>query len=79
MRNEITNGSVLHKTKRCREAQALTAFLWFCWFGYTVSIVLSSIAAKKFHGGPSVNLRHRASRRNNIAPAAPVRPGMAQV
>lgn len=47
-RNEITNGSTHHKTKRCRLAQATVAFLWFAWFGYTISIVLSMIAASKF-------------------------------
>ncbi|KAJ5210557.1 hypothetical protein N7491_010364 [Penicillium cf. griseofulvum] len=39
-RNEITNGSH-NKSKRCREAQASVAFLWFAWAGYMASVIVS--------------------------------------
>ncbi|KAE8354799.1 marvel domain-containing protein [Aspergillus coremiiformis] len=67
LHNEITNGSV-HREKRCREAQASTAFLWFAWAGYTVSMVLSFLVSRR-----SVNLRPRTG------PARGARPSMAQV
>jgi hypothetical protein len=38
--NEITNGSH-NKSKRCREAQASVAFLWFAWAGYMASVIVS--------------------------------------
>ncbi|KXG45909.1 uncharacterized protein PGRI_047650 [Penicillium griseofulvum] len=38
--NEITNGSN-NKSKRCREAQASVAFLWFAWAGYMASVIVS--------------------------------------
>ncbi|KAI9768858.1 MAG: hypothetical protein M1840_004672 [Geoglossum simile] len=50
--NHVTNGAN-NMTKRCHEAQAATAFLWFGFLAYLVSAVLSSIAAKR----TSVNLR----------------------
>lgn len=43
--NHITNGS-LDTTKRCREAQASTAFLWFGWAAWTASMVFSLMAGK---------------------------------
>ncbi|KAE8146501.1 marvel domain-containing protein [Aspergillus avenaceus] len=67
LNNEITNGSV-HREKRCREAQASTAFLWFAWVGCMVSMVLSILMARR-----SVNLRPRTG------PARGARPSMAQV
>ncbi|KAE8381453.1 marvel domain-containing protein [Aspergillus bertholletiae] len=67
LHNEVTNGSV-HREKRCREAQASTAFLWFAWAGYTASLALSCLAARR-----SVNLRPRTG------PARGARPSMAQV
>ncbi|KAH8433052.1 MARVEL domain-containing protein [Aspergillus melleus] len=66
--NEITNGSV-HREKRCREAQASTAFLWFAWAGYTVSMIMSFMASRR----TGVNLRGRTG------PARGTRPSMAQV
>lgn len=40
LHNEITNGSH-DREKRCREAQASTAFLWFAWAGYMASVIIS--------------------------------------
>ncbi|GAB1197954.1 hypothetical protein APSETT444_007260 [Aspergillus pseudonomiae] len=67
LHNEITNGSV-HREKRCREAQASTAFLWLAWAGYTASIALSTLAA-----------RRAVSHRPRVGPARGARPSMAQV
>ncbi|OJJ42883.1 hypothetical protein ASPZODRAFT_137026 [Penicilliopsis zonata CBS 506.65] len=59
--NEITNGA--HNThKRCREAQASTAFLWFAWAGFTASLILSIFASRS----TGVNLRG-GRRRPNMA------------
>lgn len=44
--NEITNGEI-DTEKRCREAQASVAFLWFAWAGYTASMILSFIQARR--------------------------------
>lgn len=63
--NEITNGSN-NPAKRCREAQATTAFLWFGWAGYMASVFVSIILARS-----STNLRGRSASRR--------RPNMAQV
>ncbi|KAA8641905.1 MARVEL domain-containing protein [Aspergillus tanneri] len=68
LHNEITNGSV-HREKRCREAQASTAFLWFAWAGYMASAVLSFMMSRK----TGVNLRGRT------APHRGARPSMTQV
>ncbi|KAI9925535.1 hypothetical protein ASPWEDRAFT_173208 [Aspergillus wentii DTO 134E9] len=68
LNNEITNGSV-HREKRCREAQASTAFLWFAWFGYTLSMILSIIGSR---GGANLRGRTGPARGNG-------RPSMAQV
>jgi len=38
--NQITNGSY-DTEKRCREAQASTAFLWFGWAAFVASLVIS--------------------------------------
>ncbi|KAL2006914.1 hypothetical protein VTN00DRAFT_9582 [Thermoascus crustaceus] len=65
--NNITNGTHKHREKRCREAQATTAFLWFAWACYTASMILSFIDV--WSGGP--NLRPRTSARR--------RPAMSQV
>ncbi|KAB8072730.1 membrane-associating domain-containing protein [Aspergillus leporis] len=69
LNNEITNGSV-HREKRCREAQASTAFLWLGWAGYTASMVLSFLVSRR-----NVNLRPRTG----PARGAGARPSMAQV
>ncbi|KAL4964884.1 MARVEL domain-containing protein [Aspergillus stella-maris] len=69
LNNEITNGS-MDPSKRCREAQASTAFLWFAWAGYTGSWVLSILQSRR----AGANLRPR------VGPArGSSRPTMAQV
>ncbi|KAF7588363.1 hypothetical protein BBP40_005792 [Aspergillus hancockii] len=67
LNNEITNGSE-NREKRCREAQASTAFLWLAWAGYMASMVLSLLMSRR-----TVNLRPRTG------PARGARPSMAQV
>ncbi|KAJ5124476.1 uncharacterized protein N7515_008301 [Penicillium bovifimosum] len=52
--NEITNGSH-NMTKRCREAQASTAFLWFGWAGYMASVIVSVLMSRS----ANVNMRSR--------------------
>lgn len=64
--NEITNGAH-NMTKRCREAQASTAFLWFGWAGYMASVIISVFMARS----STVNMRGRSGSRR--------RPNMAQV
>jgi len=49
--NHITNGSP-NTHKRCREAQASTAFLWFGWAAFVASLVISVMS-----GGGNVNMR----------------------
>ena len=49
--NHITNGAV-DSAKRCREAQAATAFLWFGWAAFVASLVVSLLA-----GRGAVNMR----------------------
>lgn len=46
LNNEITNGSG-DPEKRCREAQASTAFLWFAWAGYSASWLLSILQSRR--------------------------------
>ncbi|KAJ5924317.1 hypothetical protein N7466_008504 [Penicillium verhagenii] len=67
--NEITNGSN-NTGKRCREGQAVTAFLWFGWAGYMASTIISVFMSRS----ATVNMRGRtgSSRR-------PARPSMTQV
>jgi len=49
--NHITNGS--HDThKRCREAQASTAFMWFGWAAFVASLAFSVM-----NGRGNVNMR----------------------
>ncbi|KAK8207619.1 hypothetical protein M8818_004273 [Zalaria obscura] len=51
--NSITNGS--HNTaKRCREAQATTAFLWFGFAAFLASTVLSGLQSR---GSGGMNMR----------------------
>jgi len=64
--NEITNGSN-NMSKRCREAQATVAFLWFAWAGYMASFIVSVFMSRS----STVNLRGRSGSRR--------RPNMAQV
>ncbi|KAJ5584577.1 uncharacterized protein N7459_004377 [Penicillium hispanicum] len=59
--NEITNGSH-NPQKRCREAQASVAFLWFAWAGYMASVFVSifmSRAATSNTRGRSASTRRR--------------------
>jgi len=51
--NSITNGSGDTK-KRCHEAQASTAFLWFGFAAYCASAVLSGLQSR---GGGNINMR----------------------
>ncbi|CRL20348.1 MARVEL-like domain [Penicillium camemberti] len=67
--NEITNGSN-NMTKRCREAQASVAFLWFAWAGFLASVVVSVFMSRSA-AGPS-----RASRAGSRRGG---RPNMTQV
>ncbi|KAJ5372379.1 hypothetical protein N7517_004385 [Penicillium concentricum] len=66
-RNEITNGSN-NKEKRCREAQASVAFLWFGWACYMASVIVSLFMSRS--ATPSRSRRANSSRRA---------PAMAQV
>lgn len=50
-RNGVTNGSD-NRNKRCTEAQASTAFLWFGFAAFAVSAVLSGLSSRG-----SANLR----------------------
>ena len=43
--NGITNGAD-NKTKRCHEAQAVTAFLWFGFATFLGSLAFSALAAR---------------------------------
>jgi hypothetical protein len=65
--NEITNGAT-NMTKRCREAQASVAFLWFGWAGYMASVIVSIFMSR----ASTVNLRGRTGSRRGG-------PSMAQV
>ncbi|KAL4806193.1 marvel domain-containing protein [Aspergillus unguis] len=65
--NEVTNGSD-NPSKRCREAQASTAFLWFAWAGFAASMILSILQSRR----AGANLRPRTG-------PARGRPTMAQV
>lgn len=49
--NHITNGSP-NTGKRCREAQASTAFMWFGWAAFVASLAFSAMS-----GGGTVNMR----------------------
>jgi len=52
LHNSVTDGA--HNTsKRCHEAQAVTAFLWFGFATYLVSLILSTLAGR----GSGANLR----------------------
>jgi hypothetical protein len=50
--NKITNGAG-NRGGRCREAQAVTAFLWFAWACWMASLIFSVLGAR----GGNVNLR----------------------
>ncbi|KAI4266157.1 MAG: hypothetical protein L6R38_008920 [Xanthoria sp. 2 TBL-2021] len=51
--NKITNGS-LNQSKRCREMQAVCAFLWFGFAAWAASLGLSALASR---GGGTSGLR----------------------
>ncbi|KAJ6028750.1 hypothetical protein N7540_004326 [Penicillium herquei] len=67
--NEITNGSH-NPQKRCKEAQAVTAFLWFGWAGYMASTIVSVLLSRS----STVNMRGRSG-----SARRPARPSMSQV
>lgn len=48
--NKITNGSH-NPSKRCREEQAVTAFLWFGFAAWAGSLVLSALSSRGSTGG----------------------------
>ncbi|KAI9893944.1 MAG: hypothetical protein M1814_005497 [Vezdaea aestivalis] len=48
--NLITKGSP-NDAKRCREAQASTAFIWFAFAAYGASLVLSALSMRSSGGG----------------------------
>lgn len=54
--NFITNGSP-DKTKRCREAQASDAFLWFGFAAFAASAVLSFLQNKGANMRPAGGIR----------------------
>jgi len=60
--NHITNGAA-NMTKRCHEAQATTAFLWFGFACFVASTVLSAFGAR----GGGVNLRSGGIRKGGPA------------
>ncbi|CAG8025713.1 unnamed protein product [Penicillium salamii] len=62
--NEITNGAT-NMTKRCREAQASTAFLWFAWAGYMASVVVSVFMSR----AATTSVRSRTGSRRGGAPS----------
>lgn len=70
LNNEITNGSH-DPAKRCREAQASVAFLWFGWAGYMASVIVSIFMSR----ASTVNMRGRTGG----AGGGRQRPSMAQV
>lgn len=71
LNNEITNGAV-DRERRCREAQASVAFLFFTWAGYTASMVVSIVMFSQSGGA-------RLRPRTGAAPSRPNRPSMGQV
>lgn len=52
--NEVTRGSN-NDTKRCQEAQAVTAFLWFGFVTFLGSLVFSGLSARS--GGATTGMR----------------------
>lgn len=51
--NDITDGS-FDPEKRCREAQAATAFIWFNWALFTATTLMSFFASRSPGAGGSV-------------------------
>jgi len=45
LHNSLTNGST-HRTQRCRELQASTAFYWFMFAGFAASVVVAGLSAR---------------------------------
>ncbi|KAF7712163.1 Uncharacterized protein PECH_001006 [Penicillium ucsense] len=62
--NSITNGS-FDMQKRCREAQASTAFLWFAWVGYLASLIISILMSRS--AGSKLGSGGGSRRRPNMA------------
>jgi len=60
--NNITNGAV-NKSKRCHEAQAVDAFLWFAFACYCASLFFSFLGAR----GGGMNLRSGGIRKGGPA------------
>lgn len=60
--NPITNGG-RNRGKRCHEAQAVTAFLWFAFVAYLASAILSGMASL----GGGTNLRSGGIRKGGPA------------
>jgi len=62
LHNSLTNGSH-HRTQRCRELQASTAFFWFMFAGFAGSLILSAMSTRGSgmgsrgarRGGPSMS------------------------
>ncbi|OAX83600.1 hypothetical protein ACJ72_02029 [Emergomyces africanus] len=65
--NSITRDGP-NQEKRCREAQAVTAFLWFLWATFVATTVISGLAMR----GSMVDLR-------GPRPGRRTRPSMSQV
>ena len=64
--NKITNGS-LNPSKRCREMQAVCAFLWFGFAAWAASLGLSALASR---GGGTSGLRRGMSTTSIMYPDA---------
>ncbi|KZF18949.1 non-classical export protein Nce102 [Xylona heveae TC161] len=60
--NSVINSSQFHLKKRCHEAQAVTAFMWFAFAAYLISLVISGMSSS----GPT-NLRSGGVRRGGPA------------
>ncbi|KAI9735947.1 MAG: hypothetical protein M1834_001413 [Cirrosporium novae-zelandiae] len=60
--NSITNGAS-NTEKRCREAQASTAFLWFGFACFATSLILTILGARS----SSINMRSGGIRRGGPA------------
>ena len=56
MTNQVTRGSN-NDTKRCQEAQAVTAFLWFGFVSFLGSLVFSGLSARGGGGGATSGMR----------------------
>lgn len=65
--NLVTNGST-NMTKRCQEAQAVTAFLWFGFASFLGSLVFSVLAMRSGLGPSSTGgIRKGELPANNVS------------